>query len=311
MGFLQNLMKIEEIPSLPIIVVQIRKIIESGSSDAKELADIIEHDPALAAKVLHTVNSAFFTPVNSRISSIQNAVVRLGFKTVENIALAIGLIRMFPQGSDILNHTMFWRHCVAAAYLAQEIAGHSTHPARMNLKDLPFTCGLLHDIGIILYDQFMHEIFMEIVYHSRMRGIPFHQAEAEIVKNETHNFIGGALLEMWKLEPAVVNAVRFHHAPHKAPELHRLIASVVYVAEYILCNTRIGSIEGKIDDDATETFSFIGLNPAIRQSLLANAEDRIARHSSAVAHVAAAQPSHELMVLEKGKTDLVMPEKSS
>jgi HD-like signal output (HDOD) protein len=291
MSILHDLIAINEIPSLPLMVVQIRKVIESGSSDARELAAVIEHDPALAAKVLHTVNSVYFSPGMGRISSIQNAVVRLGFKTVESIALAIGLIRMFPQSSDTLNHTMFWRHCVSAAYLAQEIAKNATHPSAASINDLPFTCGLLHDIGIILYDQFMHEKFLEIVYHGRMRSIPFHAAEPEIVQNETHGFVGGALLELWKLESAVVSAVRFHHSPQKAPEAHRFISSVVYLTEYILCNTRIGSIEGKIDDDVSPCFDFLGIDASARHSLLTTAEANISRHCTTLAHVAVA-PSH-------------------
>jgi HD-like signal output (HDOD) protein len=288
MGFLQNLLRIKEIPSLPMIVVEIRKVIESGSSDARELADIIEHDPALAAKMLHTVNSAFFYPGKGRISSIQNAVVRLGFKTVENIALAIGLIRMFPQDSNILNHTMFWRHCVAAAYLAQEIANSTSLPVSGEMKDLPFTCGLLHDIGIILYDQFLHEKFLEIVYYGKVHGISFQKAESEIVGAETHGLIGGALLELWKLESAVVSAVRFHHAPEKAPVSHRFVTTIIYLAEYILCNTRIGSIEGRIDDNVAVHFEFLGIDQKTRQSLLTNAENRIPKHSATVAHVAVA-----------------------
>ncbi|MBN1127792.1 MAG: HDOD domain-containing protein [Chitinispirillaceae bacterium] len=297
MSVLQNLFKINEIPSLPTIVVQIRKVIESGSSDARELAGIIEHDPALAAKVLHTVNSAFFSPGKGRISSIQNAVVRLGFNTVERIALAIGLIKMFPQGSDALNHIMFWRHCVSAAYLAQEITRNATHPAAAKAGDLPFTCGLLHDLGIILYDQYLHEQFLEIVYHGRMRGIPFHLAEAEIAGNETHGFIGGALLELWKLESSVVSAVRFHHAPQKAPEAHRFISSVIHLTEYILCNTRIGSIEGKIDDDVSPLFSFVGIDASAKQQLLINVETSISRHSTTLAHVAAAPSSQTLLTV--------------
>jgi HD-like signal output (HDOD) protein len=291
MSMLHDILNVREIPSLPVMVVQIRRVIESGSSDARELASVIEHDPALAAKVLHTVNSVYFTPGKGRISSIQNAVVRLGFKTVESIALAIGLIKMFPRGSDALNHTMFWRHCVSAAYLAQEIAKKATHPGAAAMNDLPFTCGLLHDIGIILYDQFMHEKFLEIVYHGRMRGIPFHAAEPEIVQNETHGFIGGALLELWKLENSVVSAVRFHHSPQKAPETGRFIATVIYCTEHILCNTRIGSIEGKIDDDLSPHFDFLGIDASVRHSLLASAETNLSLHCTTLAHVAVA-PSH-------------------
>lgn len=290
MSVLQDVLNVREIPTLPSFVVQIKKVIDSGSSDAKALADIIGHDPALAAKVLHTANSVFFTPLNQRISSIQNAVVRLGFETVKNIAVAIGIIRQFPQGSDILNHTMFWRHCVAAAYLAREITGAVTVPLKNDVQEIAFTCGLLHDIGIILYDQYLHEKFLEIVYHGKMRGITYCKAESEIAGTETHAYLGGALLELWKLETAVISAVRFHHTPEKAPEAHRALASIIYVSEYILCNTRIGSIEGRIEEDASGAFSFIGIDPQSRQSLLAKAEERIARHSAAVAYIAAVSP---------------------
>jgi HD-like signal output (HDOD) protein len=285
-SILQSLHDIQEIPSLPVIVLQIRRLVESDSSDAKALSDIIEHDPALASKILHVANSVYFTPANQRISSLQNAVIRLGYDTVRSIAMAIGLIKQFSPDSSVLNHTTFWRHSVAAAYLAREVAANATGPHVVDLKDAPFTCGLLHDIGIIIYEQFLHEKFLEVVYHGRAHGLSFLAAEREISEKENHAMVGGVLLEMWKLESSVVSAVRYHHAPHKAPESHRFLASVVSLTEHILCNSRIGSIEGPIEGEMEETLQYLGIEPGLSQTLLVAAEERIARHSATVAHVA-------------------------
>jgi HD-like signal output (HDOD) protein len=46
--------------------------------------------------------------------------------------------------------------------------------------------------------------------------------------------IGSALMEMWKIDPSVVNSVRYHHAPEKAPLNLQSAIWATYLSEYIL-----------------------------------------------------------------------------
>jgi putative nucleotidyltransferase with HDIG domain len=288
-NILQVLPTIQNLPSLPAVVLQVHKMLESNNTDAHEMDDLIAHDPPLASMVLKTANSVFYLPANQRISSVQNAIVRLGLNTVSKIALAIDLIRHFPGSTFSMDHALFWRHCVAAAYLAEEISSH-VPLAAPGIKERAFTAGLLHDIGLIIYDQFFHDQYGRIKNIASQKKISYLAAENELAGSETHAMVGGAMLELWKLDSAVVSAIRYHHNPQKAPETYSVLSSVAFLCEYMLCNSSIGSIEGTMEGDADEEFFRLGIDPETRQFLLINAQNSIAAHSVAVTRVVNSTP---------------------
>jgi HD-like signal output (HDOD) protein len=72
------------------------------------------------------------------------------------------------------------------------------------------------------------------------------EAEGFVAPKETHAALGAALLEMWKVGPAAIDGVRFHHAPERAPDKQKSISFTIYLSEYILCNSGLGSFEGNM-----------------------------------------------------------------
>ena len=273
-------------PTLPTVVFQVMELVQSQESDAKRLAEIIEHDPSLSAKILRSANSVFFAPVSQRISSVQLAVARLGFDAVKNLALAIGLIRNFPQRTGSLNHVAFWRHSVAVAYLSELIAQKASSLSPDINKHEFFISGLLHDIGILAYDQYFHDRFASVMAGALQEGKSYIEAEKDLAGKETHGFLGGALLELWRLNSRVVSAVRYHHAPSEGPGSHIQETSVVYLAEHIFCNSRIASFEGAMPESADEVYKTIGLTPDSRTGILQQAETEVAKHSALIAQEA-------------------------
>lgn len=276
MGLLQRLSSVKSLPTLPSVVLQIQQLTSSQESDARALAEVIEHDSALTTKILKTANSVFFTPSNQRISSVQLAVPRLGYEEVRNLALAIGIIRKFPGEQKTLNHTFFWHHSLAAAYLAQEIA-RIIHP-----KDFAqhsshyFLAGLLHDIGILVFDQFFHDEFSKIMEVSADRIIPFLEAEEINFAHERHFALGAALLETWRINTEVISGVRFHHLPDRAPQRDQETAWAIHLAEFLLCNNTISSFEGSVKGDLRIICGKVGIDTAKAGELVswANAEAR-------------------------------------
>ena len=138
----------------------------------------------------------------------------------------------------------------------------STSHNTIAIREYLYLSGLLHDIGILVLDQFFHEEFAFLMNSSIESGESFLNVESRIVENETHPFVGGTLLEIWKLASPVLSAVRYHHTPDRAPELHKHLATIVALSEYVLCEAKqSSSFEGHakpLSDGAWESLSIKG-----------------------------------------------------
>ena len=245
MSILQRLNSINDLPTLPEIAIKVQQIIYSDEGDAGKVAKLVQQDPSLTATILQLANSSFYGAVN-RISSIPMAITRLGFNEIGNIITAASVIKNLSKKSNFLDYTQFWKHALTAAHMTDITAKISTAGFSAEQRQALYLSGLLHDIGILIYDQFFHEEFKAIIEHAVKNEISYIEAETAIAPKESHAAVGAALLEIWKLDSAVINGVRFHHAPEKSSVNLKVIPYAVYLSEYILCNSGIGSFEGLI-----------------------------------------------------------------
>jgi HD-like signal output (HDOD) protein len=278
MALFQRLMEIQQLPTLPEIVLRIQRLIMSEEGDSTLLARIIEQDPALAAKILKVANSSFYSSAGGKVSSISRAITRIGFNEVGHIALAVNFVQQFSHKSDILDYKVFWKHALTAAYLCRNIA-EAAPQGIFHARDRHalFLTGLLHDVGILIYDQFFHDKFEEIMLRAASDEISFLAAEKCTVPTEMHGVVGGELMGLWKIDAAVAAAVRFHHAPGKAPEMHRKLACVAYLAEYYLGTMTLGSFEGSIEQGSCDALTEVGVSHDTVCTLLQRAQEEVER----------------------------------
>ncbi|MBN1307198.1 MAG: HDOD domain-containing protein [Chitinispirillaceae bacterium] len=273
MRMIQRISEIQQLPTLPEIVIRIQKLIMSEEGNATLLARIIEQDPALAAKILKVANSSFYCATSGKISSITLAITRIGFNEVGHIALAVNFVRHFSHKSNVLDYKGFWAHALTAAYLCCYIAENNAG-GRFSKQDrhILFLAGLLHDVGILLYDQFFHEQFEHIIERAVKNETSFLVAEKQAVPSEMHGVMGGELLGLWKIDLPIVAAVRFHHAPDRAPENYRFICCAAYLAEYYLCNTVLGSFEGSMEAGPIDALAELNITHEMIINMLQRAQ---------------------------------------
>ncbi|MCL2218412.1 MAG: HDOD domain-containing protein [Chitinispirillia bacterium] len=245
---IQRLNAISGLPTLPEVALKVQQLVFSDDSNAFALARIIEQDPALTAMILRVANSSYYASGN-RISTVPMAITRLGFNEIGHIIIATSIIKSFTArpGSNAFDYHQFWRHALTAAHMASMTTRFSSVVFTPEERQTLYLAGLLHDIGILVYDQFFYEEFKEIVDYAVKNEVSFLEAESAVTPKETHAAVGAALLEMWKLSPIAINGVRFHHTPEKASDKEKSIPFAIYLSEYILCNSGIGSFEGQID----------------------------------------------------------------
>ena len=82
--------KITRLPTIPVIAQEIMALINDDLLSVNRLVKLIENDPAISSKILNVANSAF-SGLAMPAKTLDNAIMRIGFDSIRNIALGISL----------------------------------------------------------------------------------------------------------------------------------------------------------------------------------------------------------------------------
>jgi putative nucleotidyltransferase with HDIG domain len=209
----------KNLPTIPTVLAKILQLVDSESSNGKELITIIERDQALTGKMLRLANSAFFGQ-SRRVATIPRAVVLLGFSTVRNLALGVKVWDALGSGIARSRLEELWLHAVAVAAATKAVAAR----LRAGDPDEVFTAGLLHDVGrLVLAMRFRDEYWRSAGGAGEIENVATMETEHLGID---HAEVGGWILEAWSLPPAIVEAVRLHHAGEPRAGVTGLLAIV-------------------------------------------------------------------------------------
>ena len=207
----------KNLPTIPTVLAKILQLVDAESASGKELIKVIEHDQALTGKMLRLANSAFFGQTR-KVATIPRAVVLLGFSTVRNLALGVKVWDALGTGIARTRLDELWAHAVTVAVATKALAAR----LRAGDPDEGFTAGLLHDVGrLVLAMRFRDEYWRVVGGASEVEAIDRLEASSLGVD---HAEVGGWILEAWSLPPAIVEAVRGHHAVGARPGVAGLLA---------------------------------------------------------------------------------------
>ncbi|PLY48303.1 histidine kinase [Janthinobacterium sp. ROICE36] len=205
LSFEHIIRQIQELPSLPVVVLELLSSMDQDDTDVHVLAQKIELDQALAAKTLRIANSSFYG-MQSKVTSIPQAVSVLGFHSIRTVVTACALTGSFAPVNGGFDFQAFWRHSLATAIAARLLAPH----LRIN-PETAFTAGLLHDLGtLVLVTRFPAE---HALVRNYRQAHDCQMADAELaVIGIDHAQVGSALAAYWKFPEAIQQAVADHHA---------------------------------------------------------------------------------------------------
>jgi HD-like signal output (HDOD) protein len=230
-----SLDSIKKLPSLPDVVNRVLGLISSPRTTAKELGEAISMDPSLTTKILKIVNSPFYG-FPGKISTIQHALVCLGFNTVRGLLLGTSVFSVFdPKKNTCLNSKMFWKHSVAVSQAGKMLG----KIFKYRVIGECVVIGLLHDIGKLVIDQQMPLRMREIISRAKEENINQTILEKEILGYD-HAEIGTMLFQKWNLPDLLVKSIRFHHMPSNADSNQHLI-SILHVSDFLVWRKAMGS----------------------------------------------------------------------
>lgn len=250
--------KIVEISSLPNTAVRIMETVQDAGSSAQDLMRVLQGDPSLSARVLKTINSAAYG-VKEKTTDLQRAISLLGFTQIRNLALTTSISAIFEKGDGVENYSRkgLWKHMIATGIGARMIARRLELPN----PEEAFLGGLLHDIGIILIDQYANEKFSEIIQEVSNAG-----AAANLVATERkhlgfdHARLGGKVARQWKFPDSVVLVIEQHHAAVIKSADTKLLIQCVQAANVICTLRGISSIGCRALECSAEIFRELGFS---------------------------------------------------
>jgi len=229
--------RIVDLPTLPTVIPTVFRLAEDHRSSARDLARVIANDQSLASRILRLANSAFYGFARE-ITSINQAVVLLGFETVKSIVLASTVFSTLGAGeaASPFDRQAFWLHAVAAATAAR-ILGRGRKG--LDLEEA-FVSGLLHDVGKVVLDRFFAGRYGQAVRLAEARQCLLREAEAAVFGVD-HAEIGRWLAERWRLPHGIVAAVAHHHCPADSTGSSAELVAAVHLADVVARNAGIGS----------------------------------------------------------------------
>ncbi len=212
------------LPSRPGLYMAITEAVLDPRTRPEDIAEIIERDTAMTAKLLQLANSAFFG-IGRTINRVRDAVVYLGADTIKALTLsAEAFSKLTPTGLDGFSIDAFQNHATLVARIAARIAPEgATHQDAV-------TAGLLHDIGHLVLIADDSRRWQQRHDEAERLNVPLHQVELEH-DGITHATIGAYLLSLWGLPDGVVEAVAGHHDPGSVPAPALDAVAAVHIAD--------------------------------------------------------------------------------
>ena len=193
------------IPVFNTVAVRLQRILAKQNFSVEEVNRMIIADPGLASQVLRMSNSSFYAGLN-KVTTIQEAVVRLGASCVANIVMTATQKDIYRTSNPEMKKIMhdLWRHSLCCAIGSKWLAAKANYSA---LAEEAFLAGLLHDIGKLFLLKLMEEIIRE--GKLEMDISPMLISE---VMERMHTVHGPRVMEQWNLPESYIIVARDHNS---------------------------------------------------------------------------------------------------
>lgn len=234
-------------PALPGVAARVLELAQNPEADLRALAEVIEKDMLISANILRLMESPLYNR-GIHITSIEQAVNRLGLKAVRNV-VAEAALNTTVFHSEAYEHSMerLRLHSAATAQIAQLVSKQSGAN-----HDLAFLSGLFHDIGLAAPLLLVGEVY------------PDSPPKLDDLWPELlwlHEQISWHVMRFWKLPESIREIIRFHHAiPEEARD--PMGSAIVCLADRIVSDCGLSHTHPELDHTTPEESSR-GITPDI------------------------------------------------
>ena len=217
--------------SRPTVAMELVRLAESPSVDARALKDCVAKDPALTCKVLRVVNSSLYG-LNRPVADLNQAIGLIGIKPLKLLVLGFNLPDSLFAEVAARELQWYWTNTLTRAVAARMIAEQMWRDS----GDEAFIAGLLQDIGILVLLRELGEPYAKF-----LTGVIDEKCHLASLEQDTLGFdhiqLSAALLARWQLPKRLVEAIA---APKKLPRLSRMaspegdLPQILHLAEMLM-----------------------------------------------------------------------------
>ena len=225
-SFAAELATVDGLKTFPVVAQKALSVLSNPDFKVSEISALLKQDPSLGGGVMRMANSAFFAGSKSA-TSIEQAFIRLGRRSIQEVIAAVATMDLFPDSGGIGKRIR--DHCAGVAALVQTLAKQFAP----KVVDGIFIGGLLHDVGKMLLiesGEFDYELSDAILF------LPDRiHTEEESLLGYDHALLGAAVLSRWRLPEPIPWMVAWHHQPSLAyqhPEIAMSVA-LLRIADHI------------------------------------------------------------------------------
>jgi putative nucleotidyltransferase with HDIG domain len=220
--------QIGALPSLPEIYVELEEEIKSPSCSLKKVANIIEKDVSMCAKILQIVNSAFFG-LRRTVSNPAQAAILLGIDTLQSLVFMAQVFSTVEESAiKAFSLKSLWEHSLQVSTLAKKIV--MAGKLGTAIEDEACKAGLFHDLGKLVIAMNMPDVYLKVVKYAAEKKVNISGAEKRILGID-HGKVGAYLLGLWGFTDPILEAVAFHHEPELIEAVDLNMVTVVHVAD--------------------------------------------------------------------------------
>ncbi|MBN1347457.1 MAG: HDOD domain-containing protein [Phycisphaerae bacterium] len=279
--------QLDSLPTLPAVAARLLQATSDSQANAKQVVQLIQADQSLTATVLSLARRAN-TGAGGNVSTIDKAVVLMGFNAIRNAVLSIKVFEAFgPTKQDwqtAFDRAEFWKHSLAVACAARLVAQTLAGRVKVDPEEV-FVCGLLHDLGKVALDSCLPKSFDRVVRLANSNHACIADVERQILDID-HTVAGRRLGERWHLPDPIVQCMWLHHHSPDALPLsisHGEHVKIVHLADVIARHQRIGySGNWPGEDNPTELAERLGINKQRLDRILTELPEQIEQRASII-----------------------------
>mgnify|MGYP000128993990 CR=1 FL=1 len=224
---IRNRLLTTRLPAMPQLLLKLLQLCQDEDAGAAEFAQLIQQDPALAAKLLAISNSSAYAR-NGQKASLGQAVQLLGTQLIKTLVISESVFKVFNQFSHAGSARLggFWQHSLHAAVAAELIARRIHYPR----VEEAYLAGLLHDVGrLALYAVAPADY---APYIETVDDLALCASEAEQFQI-THTDAGAWLMSRWNLDPLIADSCLYHHQDPDELETAHPLVRIVHLAQQL------------------------------------------------------------------------------
>lgn len=260
--------RLSALPSTTETYTQLTRAMARPDVTVDQIAQIVGSAPALAAKVLQVVNSAFFG-LPFKVASVPQAISYLGMTHVRGLVLLSQFFAAAERTPTVngFSPEQLQQHALLTARIAKILTPEAEH------RDNAFTAALLHDIGMLALAVGMNARYSLALRHAKRSRRPLAEVELSFL-GTSHDIVGAYLAELWGLPNVIVDGILRHHETRACVGRNSVVVEGVRLAQQAAACIESGDPFFEGTDLTSEQIQ------AIQDEIDVSATSRIARRSN-------------------------------